>query len=65
MGAHLRDDECIDLFRVASLVGPLRIMLGWIVFQVILNISGLFLQMGEFGIFGELRYPPGLVAEIL
>lgn len=64
MGAHLRDYECIDLFRVVSWVGPVRIMLGWTVFQVILNISDPFLLMVEFGLFSELSYPAGLVAEI-
>ena len=54
MGAHLRDYECIDLFRVVSSVGPVRIMLGWIVFQVILYISDPFLLMVEFGLFSEL-----------
>lgn len=46
MGAHLRDYECIDLFTVVSLAGPVRIMLGWIVFQVILNISDPFFADG-------------------
>lgn len=64
MGAHLRDYECIDLFRGVSLVGPVRIILGWIVFQVILNISDPFLLMVEFGLFSELSYSVGLVAEI-
>ena len=48
---HLRDCECIDLFRVVSLVGPVRIMLGWIVFQVILSISDPFLLIVGFGLF--------------
>lgn len=64
MGAHLRDDECIDLFRVVSLVGPVRIMLDWIVCQVIQNTSDPFLLMVEFGLFSEFSYPAELVAEL-
>lgn len=61
---HLTDEGCIDLFRVVSLVGPVRIMLGWIEFQVVPNIANLFLLMVEFGLCSEVSYPAGLVAEI-
>lgn len=62
---HLTHEECIDLFRVVSLVGPVRIMLGWTEFQLILNIANLFLLMVEFGLCSfEVSYPAGLVAEI-
>lgn len=38
-------------------------MLGWIVFQVILSILDPFLLMVEFGLFSELSYSAGLVAD--
>lgn len=64
VGEHLTDEQCIDLFRVVSLVGPVRIMLGWIEFQVIPNTANLFLLMVEFGLCSKVSYPAGLVAEI-
>lgn len=64
MGEHLADEQCIDLFRVVSLVGPVRIMLGWIEFQVIPKTANLFLLMVEFGLCSKVSYPAGLVAEI-
>lgn len=49
---------------MVSLVGPVRVMLGWIVCQVIQNTSDPFLLMVEFGLFSEFSYPAELVPEL-